>query len=255
MRLSVPAHIFLVLCVTAACIANDQSASVVNSSCSISMNPSEAKRSVTQTALLACTTVLQPTGALEWLIDVEQMRFGDVLDGGLVHAVEPPSGRASTLTELVRKCWPSSSLRIFFSREDRDSHSQLCELVSIAAADALHSPLLGIVRVFMSVDGLPALPTALAASVLPHVTVVVVLLFSAPGLIVIAPLWSLAALCFAVIDLCHTPVRAAAALRYSKHRLLMFFLRRLFARIVMALLVAAADVVAVLVSASTSTIT
>ncbi len=233
----------LSLCMAAVCIASQQSAAVSDSSCSASIQPSEATRALTQSALLACSTVLQPTGALEWLVDVQHVRLRDVLDGRLVDAVQLPALRGLTLAELVQLCWPSPTLfvRAFLSYEDQESHSRLCASASAAAADALHSPLLALARVLLSVNYLPALPLAMAASILPHATVALVLLYFAPAVMVVAPLWSLAIIFFALIDLYHTPLRVVAAFRSSTNRIITFFLRRLFVRVAMALVVALVD--------------
>jgi hypothetical protein len=249
-RSTLPA--LLSLCMAAVCIASHQSAAVSDSSCSASIKPSEATRAVTQSALLACSTILQPTGALEWLVDVHHVRLRDVLDGSLVDAVQLPSKKQGlTLAELVQLCWPSPTLlvRAFLSNEDQESHSRLCASASAAAADALHSPLLALARVLSSVHDIPALPLAMAASILPHATVALVLLFFAPAAMIVAPLWSLAIVFFALIDLYHTPLRVVSAFRSSTNRIITFFLRRLFVRVAMVLVVALIDSAALVVSA------
>lgn len=245
--------IFSALCIAAACAASDQSAAEVDASCNAPMQPSEATRAVTQSALLACSTVLQPTGALDWLIDAQQVRLRDVLDGRLVDAIEPLPHHRSTLAELVQQCWHGKAVpfRAFLSDAHQQTHSRMCNAASTAAADALHSPLLGLSRVIMSFDSLPVLPIAIAASILPHATVAVVLICFAPAAIVIYPIWSLAILFFALVDLCHTLPRAAVAFRSSANRFVTFFLRRLFVRVAVVLVVAIFDCVAELVSACT----
>ncbi len=241
---------FSALCTLVACAASDQHAAIVNASCSASMQPSEASRAITQSALLACRTVLQPTGALDWLIDAQQVRLRDVLDGSKVDAVELPSNRSVTLAEIVQHCWPGEAIpfRVFFSDSDHLLHSRMCHAASAAAADALHSPLLGLARV-MSFDSLHSLPVALAASIVPHATVAFVVLYYAPAAMVVYPIWAFAILFFAFVDICHTPLRAAVAFRSSTNRFLTFFLRRLFVRIAIAFVVAIFDSAAAVVSA------
>jgi hypothetical protein len=245
--------VFLTLCLAAACAASDKNAAVADASCSASIKPSDANLAVTQTALLACSTVLEPTGALDWLIDVQQVRLRDVLDGRFIHAVEQPAQRSITLAELVQQCWPGTPLlfRVFLSDADKESHSRTCASASAAAADVLHSPVLGLTRAVLSFDSLPTLPIIIAACALPHVAVAVLLFTFAPAAIVAAPLWSLAVVLFALIDLYHTPLRAAAAFRSSTNRFLTFFLRRLFARVAVAFVVAPIDSVALSLSACT----
>ena len=242
-------RVFLSFCIAAVCVASNQNAEFSDPSC----KPSESNRSVTQSALLACSVVLQPTGALEWIIDLQQVRLRDILDVSLVDAVELPAHRDLTLAELVRQCWPSptQSVRAFLSYADQQSHSQLCASASVAAADALYSPLLGLVRVASSVHSLPVLALAMAASILPHVTVAAVLVCFAPAAMFVAPAWSLAVMFFAFIDLYHTTLRVVAAFRSSTNRIITFFLRRLFVRIGLALAVAFIDSAAMLVSTCT----
>ena len=238
--------ILLTLCIAApyaAAAAGAHEASVAAASCSSSMQPSEATRAVTQTALLACTTVMQPTGALDWFIDVQQVRLRDILDGSLVDAVQLPPHPNMTLAELVQLCWPSSPLpvRVFLSAADHQSHSRACATAAAAAADALHSPLLALTRMPLPLHSLSALRIALAASLLPHVTVAVMLFYTVPAAMALAPLWSSAIILFAVIDLCHTLSRALAAFRASTNQFLAYFARRLFVRIALALAVAVID--------------
>lgn len=242
-------RVFLYFCIAAVCAASHQNAEFSDSSC----KPPEYNRSVTQSALLACSAMLQPTGALEWIIDLQQVRLRDVLDVSLVDAVELPAHRGLTLAELVRQCWPSPTLpyRAFLSDSDQQSHSQLCASASVAAADALYSPLLGLIRVVLSVHSLPVLALAMAASILPHVTVAAVLVCFAPAAIFVAPAWSMAVMFFAFIDLYHTTLRVVAAFRSSTNRIITFFLRRLFVRIGLALAVAFIDAAALLVSTCT----
>lgn len=244
-------RVFSALCIAAACTASDQNAAVPDASCSASMQPSEATRAITQSALLACSTVLQPTGALDWLLEVQQVRLRDILDGRLVDAIALPMHRSVTLAELVQQCWPGEALpfRAFLSDTDQQSHSRVCNMASTAAADALYSPLLGLLRIFLSMDSLPALPIVIAASIFPHATVAVALIYFAPTALIIHPLWSLAILFFAFVDLCHTPLRAAGAFRSSANRFLSFLLRRLFVRIALSLIVAVFDSAAALLSA------
>jgi hypothetical protein len=239
-------RVLLAFCITAVCVASHQNAESSDPSC----KPSDSNRSVTQSALLACSAVLQPTGALEWIIDLQRARLRDVLDVSLVDAVELPAYRGITLAELVRQCWPSptQSVRAFLSYADQQSHSQLCASASVAAADALYSPLLGLTRVALSVHSLPVLTIAMAASILPHLTVAAVLVCFAPAAMFVAPAWSLAVMFFAFIDLYHTTLRVVAAFRSSTNRIITFFLRRLFVRVGMALAVALIDSVAILVS-------
>ena len=215
------------------------------------MQHSEATRAITQSALLACSTVLQPTGALDWLLEVQQVRLRDILDGRLVDAIVLPMHRSVTLAELVQQCWPGEALpfRAFLSDTDQQSHSRVCNMASTAAADALHSPLLGLLRIVLSVDSLPALPIVMAASIFPHATVAVALIYFAPTALIVHPLWSLAILFFAFVDLCHTPLRAAGAFRSSANRFLTFLLRRLFVRIALSLIVAVFDSAAAVLSA------
>ncbi len=241
-------RVFLSLCMAAVCTASN--AEVSDSSCSASVKPLEATRALTQSALLACSVVLQPTGALEWLIDVQQVRLRDILDGRLVDTVELPAHCGITLAELVQQCWPSPALpvRAFLSELDQELHSRLCVSASVAAADALHNPILSLTRVILSVDSLPALPVAIAASVIPHATVAAVLIPFAPAAMVVAPLWTMAIVFFALVDLCHTPLRVVDAFRKSKKRVVTLFLRRMFARVVMALFVAFIDSIAMAVS-------
>jgi hypothetical protein len=244
-------NIFSALCITVAYAASDEHSKVVDASCSVPMQPLEATRAITQSALLACSTVLQPTGALDWLIDAQQVRVKDVLDGRLVDLVELSLHRSSTLAELVQQCWSDKAfpIRAFLSDADLQSHLRVCNEASTAAADALHSPLLGLFRIVMFFGSLPALPIAMAASVLPHVTVAFILIYYVPAAIFLYPFWSLAILFFALVDLYHTPLRAAVAFRSSTNRFLTFFLRRLFVRLVMALFVAVFDRAAAAVSA------
>ena len=239
-------RVLLAFCITAVCVASHQNAESSDLSC----KPSDSNRSITQSALLACSAVLQPTGALEWIIDLQRVRLRDVLDVSLVDAVELPAYRGITLAELVRQCWPSptQSVRAFLSYADQQSHSQLCASASVAAADALYSPLLGLTRLALSVHSLPVLPIAMAASILPHLTVAAVLVCFAPAAMFVAPAWSLAVMFFAFIDLYHTTLRVVAAFRSSTNRIITFFLRRLFVRIGMALAVALIDSAAMLVS-------
>jgi hypothetical protein len=250
---SLTIRVFLTLWIAAACAASDRNSAVADASCSASIKPSDATLAVAQTALLACNTVLEPTGALDWLIDVRQVRLRDVLDARFIHAVEQPTQHSVTLAQLVHQCWPGSPLlfRVFLSDADKQLHSRACDAASAAAADALHSPVLGLTRAVLSFDSLPTIPIIIAASVLPHVTVAVLLFAFAPAAIVAAPLWSLAVVLFALIDLCHTSLRAASAFRSSTNRFLTFFLRRMFARIAVALVVAVVDIVALSLSAST----
>jgi hypothetical protein len=242
--------ILLVVCIvvplaTTAAGDHDHDASVASASCSASKPPSESTRAVTQSALLACSTVLQPTGALDWFIDVQQVRLRDVLDGHMVEAVRLQPHPNITLAELVQMCWPSFTVpvRVFLSDVDHELHTRACATAAVAAVDALQSPLLALTRVVLYVESLPALPIALAAFIVPHVTVAVLLFYTAPASMVLAPLWSSAIILFALIDLHRTLSRASAAFRSMKG-FLIFFVRRLFVRIVIALGVAAIDIVA-----------